>query len=77
MKYLYGASVQGIQSFIFETNKLQEIAGASELVDYICTSLFRETTGASFYKDESLLIGAAGNIKTSFENKERCQELGA
>jgi len=24
-KYLYGASIQGIQSFIFGTNKLKEI----------------------------------------------------
>lgn len=31
--YLYGAAVQGIQSFIFQTNKLMEIAGASELVE--------------------------------------------
>ena len=41
-KYLYGASVQGIQSFIFQTNKLKEIIGASELVEEICTSMFAE-----------------------------------
>lgn len=75
MKYLYGASIQGIQSFIFETNKLQEIAGASELVDYICTDLFRETVGESSYKDENLLIGAAGNIKYLFAEFESCQAL--
>lgn len=75
MKYLYGAAIQGIQSFIFETNKLQEIAGASELVDYICTDLFRETVGKSWYKDENLIIGAAGNIKYLFDDKESCQAL--
>jgi len=39
-KYLYGASVQGIQSFIFQTDKLKEIIGASELVELVCTTLF-------------------------------------
>ncbi len=33
MAYLYGASIQGIQGFIFETNKLKEIAGASNLIE--------------------------------------------
>lgn len=28
--YLYGTSVQGIQNFIFKTNKLVDIIGASE-----------------------------------------------
>lgn len=30
-KYLYGASIQGIQEYIYATNKLQEIIGASEI----------------------------------------------
>ena len=28
-KYLYGAAAQGIQSFIFKTNELKDIAGPS------------------------------------------------
>ena len=28
-KYLYGAAVQGIQGYIFQTNELQDIIGAS------------------------------------------------
>lgn len=75
MKYLYGAAIQGIQNFIFETNKLQEIAGASELVDYICTDLFRETVGKSNYNAENLLIGAAGNIKYLFDEEKDCRSL--
>ncbi len=41
-KFLYGAAVQGIQNFIFQTGKLQEIVGASELVEQICTIKFAE-----------------------------------
>lgn len=44
-KYLYGASVQGIQQFIFQTNELKDIVGASELVEFICTKLFKEVVG--------------------------------
>ena len=40
-KYLYAAAVQGIQSFIFQTNVLKDIVGASELVDSVCTEAFK------------------------------------
>lgn len=70
-KYLYAAAVQGIQDFIFQTNKLQEIAGASELVEQICTKKFREAFPANKYKDSQLLIGAAGNIKYLFNEDEK------
>jgi len=75
MKYLYGATIQGIQSFIFETNKLKEIAGASELVDYICRDLFQETVGKLYYNEENLLIAAAGHIKYLFDDEESCRSL--
>lgn len=72
VKYLYGAAVQGIQGFIFQTNKLREIAGASELVEEICTTLFEP-----FHKDvqgAELILGAAGNIKCIFSNEADCQQ---
>jgi len=70
-KYLYGASVQGIQGFIFETNKLQEIVGASEIVKSIEDD-FEEMT-----KDfnVNILMNAAGNIKAIFEKEDECKEL--
>ena len=74
-KYLYGASVQGIQGFIFETNKLREIAGASELIDQICTNEFKnhiENKGVDFH-EKAKLIMAAGNIKYIFDNAKDCQ----
>lgn len=80
-KYLYGAAVQGIQGFIFQTNKLREIVGASELVEGICTSLFsealREATGKDIdlEKNENAILNAAGNIKFVFTDKGACEKL--
>jgi len=72
-KYLYGASVQGIQDFIFQTNKLKEIVGASEIVAEICTTAFGEILGKDtkdpdmIKKDPNWIVGAAGNIKYIFD----------
>jgi len=63
-QYLYGASVQGIQDFIFKTNKLQEIVGASEIVKGI-GSTFSEN-----YNPGEILLNAAGNIKAVFTEDE-------
>lgn len=68
-KYLYGAAVQGIQAFIFKTNELKHIVGASELVEQICTSDFDE-----FAKNGESVVRAAGNIKFIFDGKEDCQK---
>jgi len=68
-KYLYGASVQGIQSFIFQTDKLKEIVGASELVAQICTTAFDE-----YGRNADSVVRAAGNIKHIFDNEEDCKK---
>ncbi len=68
-KYLYGAAVQGIQDFIFKTNELRHIVGASELVEQICTSAFDE-----FAKNGESVVRAAGNIKFIFDNEEDCRK---
>lgn len=64
MKYLYGASVQGIQEIIFETNKLKEISGASTIIENICKDFLQK-----FFPDlkglpaKNFIIRAAGNIR--------------
>lgn len=73
-KYLYGAAVQGIQSFIFQTNKLQEIVGASELVEEICTNKFWEVAGIN-EDDPNIILNAAGNIKYIFDDEQRCRDF--
>lgn len=77
-KYLYGAAVQGIQGFIFQTNKLQEIIGASELVEQVCTTKFAEMLGKKredLAEDPNAIVNAAGNIKYIFDNYASCQEV--
>ena len=75
-KYLYGASVQGIQGFIFETNKLAEIVGASEMIEKICTEWFRDYIDDDKKKiDEKILLSAAGNIKITSETKEDLKRM--
>jgi hypothetical protein len=73
MKYLYGASVQGIQGFIFETNKLQEIVGASEIIKSIENSFLMFSNYEK--TDENILLNAAGNVKALFDTKEDCETL--
>lgn len=81
-KYLYGAAVQGIQSFIFKTNELKDIAGASELVENICTKSF-EALLKSIIDDgrknldevAEKVISAAGNIKYVLKNRNVCARI--
>lgn len=76
MKYLYGAAVQGIQQFIFQTNELKDIVGASELVESICTKEFEKLLKDVGVKDRvTPLINAAGNIKCEFENRDDCEKF--
>ncbi len=69
-KYLYGASVQGIQNFIFQTSKLKDIIGASEIVKRVCDVLFKD----EFQKSGELVVNAAGNIKCVYDNEEECRD---
>lgn len=74
-KYLYGAAVQGIQDYIFQTDKLQDIVGASELVRRICTDLFEKTVGEEAFEEDNLVIAAAGNVKYEFDSREACERV--
>ncbi|MDR2680384.1 MAG: hypothetical protein LBC47_06195, partial [Tannerella sp.] len=68
-KYLYGASVQGIQNFIFQTNELKDIIGASGLVEQICKNTFDKEL-----KDNgNLIVQAAGKIKCIYSSKNECE----
>ena len=70
MSYLYGASVQGIQDFIFKTDKLKDIVGASEIVENISVNFSTE-----FEKNCTVIQKAAGNIKLLFDNEEDVKNI--
>ena len=81
-KYLYGAAVQGIQQFIYKTNELKDIVGASELVEQICSDLFQdllygEDPDNKLSDDENAIVHAAGNIKYIFsaDNLDNCRKI--
>lgn len=85
-KYLYGASVQGIQEYIYATNDLQEIIGASEIIDSLGRKFKdkQEGDGAIFgIFDElrenglvkQILLNAAGNFKAVVEGEENLQKI--
>jgi anaerobic ribonucleoside-triphosphate reductase len=77
-KFLYGAAVQGIQVFIFQTNKLREIVGASELVKEICESLFEETVGGKYREYENEEGGGSilhANIDAPFNSFEKAWDM--
>lgn len=73
-KYLYGLTIHGIQSYIFETNNLKAIIGASEIIEEICTSDLKILLGIN-YKENNLILGAAGNIKYIFDELEHAQKI--
>lgn len=70
-KYLYGASVQGIQEFIFKTNQLQEIVGASEIVK----GLEKKFEDFSKIEKDKILLNAAGNIKAIFDDAKKLEDV--
>ena len=73
MPYLYGFSIHRIQNYLFATNRLREILGASELVNTICEDFFTEQCRKLevTIRPENVLLQAAGNIRCVFEASER------
>jgi hypothetical protein len=62
MDHLYGFTVNGIQAYIFQTNNLKEIIGASEIVEKVCTEWFKDFIDKNGIKGTAIQM-AAGNIK--------------
>lgn len=85
-KYLYGASIQGIQEYIYATNKLQEIIGASEIIDSLGQKFDdkQEGNGAIFgiFDElranglvEQILLNAAGNFRAIVDGEENLKKI--
>lgn len=85
-KYLYGASIQGIQEYIYATNDLREIIGASEIIDSLGRNLKdkKKDDGEIFgmfdelrHKGlvEQILLNAAGNFRAIVNGEENLKKI--
>ena len=76
MTTYYGGKFQGIQSYIFSTNRLKEIVGASELLNEICTEDFlKKKLNKMGISGAEIIQAAASTIKISFQTKEDAEEF--
>lgn len=84
-KYLYGASIQGIQEYIYATNKLQEIIGASEIIDSLGQKFNEKKDYGEIYAVfdklrendlvEQILLNAAGNFRAIVDGEENLKKI--
>ena len=70
MAYLYGASIQAIQEYIFATNQLKDIVGGSEIIKSL-----EEEFEKRVKNQGKIILNAAGNFKAVFDTKEQMKEL--
>ena len=70
MAYLYGASIQGIQEYIFATNQLKDIVGASEIIKSFENKFIKMVSN-----NGKIVLNAAGNFKAVFELEEQMEDL--
>lgn len=69
-KYLYGAEIHGIQNFIFSTNKLKEMVGASQLIADVPKQLLKKNVN-----EDSIIQLAAGGIKCLLTDEQKAKQL--
>lgn len=80
MAFLYGFSAVGLQDFIFRTNVLQEIIGASEIIksiDSLAKDLqdFFGKNDISLNKNPEIILASAGNLRAIFDDEADLQKV--
>ncbi|UCZ57701.1 hypothetical protein LGV61_05350 [Desulfurispirillum indicum] len=79
MGYLFGANAESIQQYIFATNLLKEVVGASEAVKLFCSEkeLAERLDSLGIQLDDQAEINqaAAGGIKIFFKDKESARKF--
>lgn len=72
-KYLFALNIEKIQEFIFQSNILREITGASNLVKLYTGKKFEEFLGVDF-EEVNLLKGDIGQLQYIFSDKTKAEE---
>ena len=77
MAYLYGASIKGIQGYIFASSELKEIIGASEIIKGIESRVKHDQFKEDYNLNEkpTVLLAAAGNIRLVIDNKDDAKKI--
>lgn len=80
MAFLYGFSATKLQDFIFKTNVLQEIIGASEIIksiDDLGKNLqdFFSKNDISLNKNPEIILASAGNLRAIFDDEADLQKV--
>lgn len=76
-KWLAIVDVDRIHSYICETDRLREIAGASSLLDEINRTKTKELYEKISTEADKLLVNGGGITKAVFADKDRAEEFGS
>ncbi len=76
-KYLYGATVQGVQEYIFQYSKLKDICAADANVSNLREELFSDLLRKHNIKNDcyKIIENGAGKIKVLFDKEEDCKKV--
>ncbi|MEA3416786.1 MAG: hypothetical protein U9R02_11640 [Thermodesulfobacteriota bacterium] len=75
-KWLAIVDIDQIHSYIFETDRLKEIAGASSLLDEINRNKIKELYEEIQQDGDKLLVNGGGITKAVFADCKRAKEFG-
>ncbi len=74
--YLYVFAAKGLQEFVFRSDQLQEMVGASDLIDLLPKRFCEETfSELSFAGEVEVLTEAAGSLRVLFELEDDAELL--
>lgn len=73
-RWLFVATAKALQGYVFRSNALKEMVGASELIEQLPKNLFR-TAVAHLAVEREELTSAAGGIRAVFASEQAARQL--
>ena len=74
-KFIVAIETVKIKEFLFSTNKLKVIRGASYLLDYLNQVEVPKILDKNGIKDENIIYVGAGNAKFFTDTKEKAEKI--